>query len=317
MIQLSAKNNATIEIIDNRFPLGQQDTALVLIDDNIIRDKFSLINTGTCPVQYNQYSYGDFEDVCLAKKYLITELNPDCIVDIESGQGYDLSNALMLYATDNTDIGNVTLMPDNITIDSIKEDETYIFSCLVRLLEGSLTISIAEQKIEVTDTITKYDSWLKIRKEIKGSDIKNNNIGLDLFSGKCYIDNIAFFNSKYETTQTDSKLDVEIEILNPCNYDVKINQILNWYSMNCNCNKEEDNNIAILLAVPPITVVDFDSNLLCKFVIKQILPKRVAYLDNIIYNTCNLTIYESDPFILRGYVIPKAQQVLKASLVNE
>lgn len=310
MIVLKAKDNATIEYVDNRFPLGQRTSALIQIEDKLINEQLKLIYTGNCEDKYNYLSYGNFENCCEVKKNITAELNPDCIVDVVSGEGYQFSNALMLYAPKNKDLGKLSLKIDAGTFTA---DTKYIFSCKLKLLSGNLSFTIGNQTIDV---VTDSRDWITVRQEFTVIDTNISSIDVNFNGGKCYIDNIKLFDSKYEIKNSDDELNVEIKILNPCNYDTKIDKVINWNTSICCCKEDTEEQLSVLLYVPPITVVDFADNLLCKFVISRKLPKRIAYLDNIIYNEVNSIIYESQDFVLQGYIIPRAKPITKVSLVS-
>lgn len=310
MIVLKAKDNATIEYVDNRFPLGQRTSALVKIEDKLINEQLKLIYTGNCEDKYNYFSYGNFENCCEVKKNMIAELNPDCVAEIANGEGYKFSNALRLYAPKDKDLGKLSLKIDAGTIIA---NTKYVFSCKLKLLSGNLKFILGNQTVDV---VTDSQNWVTIRQEFTASDdITIDSLGINFSSGKCYIDNIKLFNSKYEIKNSDDEFTVEIKILNPCNYDTKINKIINWNTSLCCCKEYTEEQLNVLLCVPPITVVDFADNLLCRLIISRKLPKRIAYLDNIVYNEVNNIIYESQDFILQGYVTPKCN-ITKVSLVN-
>lgn len=308
MIVLKAKDNATIEYVDNRFPLGQRTSALIQIEDKLINEQLKLIYTGNCEDKYNYFSYGDFEDCCEVKKNITAELNPDCIVDVVSGEGYNYSNALMLYAPKDKDLGKLSLKID---AGKFTADTKYIFSCKLKLLSGNLSFTLGNQIINV---VTDSQDWITVRQEFTVTDTNISSLEVNFNGGKCYVDNIKLFDSKYEIKDSDDELNVEIKILNPCNYDTKIDKVINWNTSICCCKEDTEERLIVLLYVPPITVVDFADNLLCKFVISRKLPKRIAYLDNIVYNEVNNIIYESQDFVLQGYITPKA--ITKVSLVS-
>lgn len=302
MIELIAKENATIKTTDNRFPLGQQTTATVHIQDKYIIDALQVSHTGSCDTQYNYFSYGLFQDIKYANKYITKELNHDCIADIVEGEGYKTTNALMCFAPEGKELGKVTLQPD--IISSFEPSKKYILSCKVRLMSGELSLDISNQNIPVN---LSRDEWFNIRSEFT-ADTTDCDLNIDLVGGKCYISDIKLFESQYELNDTDALFKTEIKILNPCNYDVNINKVANW--------QISEENVDVVLGVPPITVVDFQDNLLCKFIISRTLPKRSSYLDNIVYNRTNSVIYESEPFTLRGYIIPPGLDVTKVSVVT-
>lgn len=312
MIVLKAKSNATIEYVNNHFPLGQRTSALIQIEDEALKEQLSLIYTGDCEDKYNYFPYGDFEDCCEATENIVSELNPDCIVDIVSGEGFNYSNTLMLYAPKNKSLGELKIKS---TKDTLTIGDKYTFSCKVKLISGSLSFNFGDQNIDV---LSESKDWITVRQEFIATENTSGILNVNFASGKCYLDGIKLFKSVHEITNSDAEFDIEIKILNPCNYDTKINKIVSWYNSSCICcdNKDNESDLSVLLDVPPITVVDFADNLLCRFIINRKLPKRVSYLDNIIYNETNTTIYESQDFILCGYIIPKAKPVTKVSLVS-
>lgn len=288
MIELRAKENAKIEIINGEFSLGNRNIAVVHIEDSLINEQLKLINTGNCKSEYNMYPYGDFENEDLVEQNLTTEF---CDADLVEGKGYEFSTCL--YCHDNNISENIGTVKLN-TVNNLKliTGTKYVFSCYIKPVSGCINLIIDNKDIIINENT---NDWILVRKEFI-AESESAELCIQIQNSECYIDNIKLFQAEYEILNSDSKIEVEINILNPHN-NVKINNIVNWCI-------DTDNNVCVILALPPITIVDFSDNILCEFIINQILPEKISYLNNMVYYKVENNIYKSEPFVLNGYMIP-------------
>lgn len=299
MIEINAKENSTVEVVTGDFPIGNRNTILVNIQDPLVNDKLKITGTGTCYEQNNEYTYGQFENENDIYKIEIS-LNENASIGIVSGIGINYSRCLQCIAKDNG-LGTVNMKPDklNITIGN-----TYIFSCYFYLKQGITNIIAKDnQNNEIfnINNTTVTDDWVFISQTFTAKE-EGFNLYIDIpTTGECYFDNIMLFNSINEIMGNLSINDINviINILNPCNYNVKnISKIINW-----EYNKVTEQN-SVILFMPEITVLDYKDNILCELIIYQKYPKKVVELGNTIYNEKTSIIYKSEPFILNGYILP-------------
>lgn len=295
MLEINAKENAAIDIVEGKFPLGQRNTLLVHILDKVISERINVTGTGTCSKANNYYSYGDFERLDSLDE-IITDVNPNSFINIVSGAGCNYSRCL--YCQSESDIGTVELVPDRF---DIVEGKKYIFSFYAKTVSGDVAIVGKDSNGDIIFNIKTEanNEWTLYKQEFVMEDMIFNAFISIITGGECYIDNISLFEADKEIKDVDCPINVELKILNPCQIDsLAVNHVINWY-------KDENENIAVKLYFPPeITNVDYADNILCKLIIYQRVQPRYIILGNSIYEPEYNVIYNSEPFIFNGYILP-------------
>lgn len=284
MLKIKAKENATIEVVDGSFPLGSRDIIQIDIEDEILKQFIKTIGTETCLPEYNLYDYGSFNRKDSVKNIQMS-LNTDSSVNIIDGYGINYSRCLHLVAGESG-LGVCKLVP---TTKPIKGKE-YKLSCCVNTKSENISLNINnKEKIKVPKT----EDWQTIsEKFIFDSDEFTLYVEMPDKS-ELYLDSLMLFEADKEIL--DNKYDdieFDIEILNPIQR-TKIDEVV-YYT--------EDGSVT--LNVPPITVVDYQDNLLCQLNVNIFREPKEKYLGNSYYHKFKECVYTSDPFILSGYVIP-------------
>lgn len=289
MIEISAKESATINVLQSDFPLGKRDKLLLHIEDPVIKDLVSLKNTGICDENNNYYKYGQFNST----NNLILDVQPQTSVTILPGKGIDYSNCL--YCKSVEGYNKITFpLSNNATL--IKDKE-YVLSCYINVIKGEVNLTTEDNTFSIKQQTT--EDWIQIRQEFTAVSETFNLI--TVFENDCefYIDSLFLFEKDKETRIPENNIVAEIDIIGPFNpKNNKINKVINWYK------DEENNEVQILFYFPEITVVDFQDNILCELKIFQHLPKKVSTLGNVVYHDMNTIVYKSEPFVLNGYIIP-------------
>ena len=293
MIEISAKENATVDVIQSDFPLGKRDKLLLHIGDPVIKDLISLKNTGTCNENDNYYKYGQFNST----NNLILDIQPQTSVTISPGKGINYSNCLYCKSIEGY---NKIIFPLSNNIKLIKDKE-YVLTCYINVIKGKVNLTTEDNIFNIEQQILNDndDDWVQIRQEFTALSEDFNLWAI--FENDCefYIDFLLFFEKDKEIKLPENNIAAEIDIISPFNpKNNKIYKVINW-------NKDEDKNeVQVLFYFPEITVVDFQDNILCDLKIFQHLPEKVSTLGNVVYHEVNTVIFESEPFVLNGYIIP-------------
>lgn len=290
MIEISAKENATVNIVQGDFPLGKRDKLLLHIEDPVIKDLIFLKDTGTCNENDNYYKYGQFNST----NNLILDVQSQTSVTISPGKGINYSNCLYCKSVEGY---NKIVFPLSNNATIIK-DKKYVLTCYINVIKGKVNLT-TEDNIFSVEQQTTDDSWVQIRQEFTASS-KNFNLWA-IFENDCefYIDSLLLFEKDKEIKVPENNIAAEMDIISPFNpKNNKIYKVINWYK------NEDKNEVQILFYFPEITVVDFQDNILCDLKIFQHLPEKVSTLGNVVYHEANTVIFESEPFVLNGYIIP-------------
>lgn len=301
MLELIAKDNTEVSVSDGLFPIGQKDTVKIYIEDKIIKDKVTSLDTGVCNPQYNYYSYGYFLNVTDIDN-ISQNLNNNCKIDITNTVIHnENSNSLHLISNNNNGLGIVRLKTDKNIVNSTSNQ--FIFSCGLFVKSGIVNLVLTDNN----DTVIlnkNYDvteDWIDLRETfVATADLQFITLQINIQNtGEAYIDAISVYNSENETKNINYDLCVNLVIDNPhCMNSKNINHVINW-------NKDSINDkLWVLLDFPEITYVDACNNILCRLVITQKLKEKVSTLGNILYNKTDNVIYNSQQFLLTGYDIP-------------
>nr|CAI9751473.1 hypothetical protein DGKKSRWO_DGKKSRWO_CDS_0182 [uncultured phage]CAI9752360.1 hypothetical protein CVNMHQAP_CVNMHQAP_CDS_0183 [uncultured phage] len=290
MLEINAKENSIVEVVEGSFPLGQRNTIKVNILDEEIKDRVQLQQTGICNSSDNDFfSYGEFNNDNDIDHLVITGDNN--IVELIDGEGINYSRCLHCNFTED---GKIEFPTDK---QNMVYGNHYVFSCYIKVTSGS--IKLEDTFFSETSNIT--DDWVFIRKDIDVTEDKYSPITLTptSFPCECYIDNLSLFDASNEilTTDPENRLDVKIEILEPYVPTKNvIDKLITW--------SKTDDNVSVYLYVDPINVVDFGDNILCKLLINQNIQPITEYLGDYTYHNIPEIIYESNKFVLDGYIMP-------------
>lgn len=300
MLEINANPNATVDVLSGDFALGQRNTILIHILDKIISDRISIVGTGTCTKSNNLYSYGELDNLDNVKYSLAQE----AVLDIGISNIDDsFSNCLHCKAETDEGLGLVYL-PVNKLTTQLEVGTNMILSFYINVTSGNATfVAKGKDSHEVFPNFTvEYDAdkqWQHVIKEFTITEDTNIfNLYLDTAGiGEFYLDNVMLFKASDEIKNAQYGIDAEILVKNPIQ-DTCIEKVINW-------NKLDDGNIDITLYFPPITVVDYQDSILCQLRIYQHTNKRVVTLGNTTYNSTKNIIYNSEPFALNGFMLPK------------
>lgn len=288
MLAIRANDNATVDVLEGSFPLGDRNTMRIIIADNIIKNYINEIGTNTCIPAKNLYSYGDFscEDDIGHISYSV-KIGDE--VMIAKGFGTNINPCLYCKGEDL----DINMKPDINQVDTYNNIK-YKFSCTVCATENT-DAHLVLKGVGILD-VPADGEWHELVKEFTPTEDFNLNINT-LGVGTIYIDNVMLFKSAdeiYENIADD--LEFEVEIKNPIQ-DTVISDVINF-------SKADETEPYVTLYVPPITVVDYASNIMCKLRISVLSDPTTKYLGDTHYNKVKQCIYYSDPFILTGYVVP-------------
>lgn len=293
MLNIKAKENSTVEVINGSFPIGERNTIKVEFEDDLIKQYMKGMHTYTCIPEQNMYSYGNFNNEYDIEK-LNLNLNIDDVVEIASGFGVDYSRCLHCVSNNESQgLGLVELKPDNgnkLTIGT-----KYIFSAYVSCTTDT-TAYLDLKDIEIL-YITDKEEQVKYEFTAEKEDF---SVTIDILgAGECYIDNVQLFPAEQEIIENYyDNIDVTIEILNPVQHNSKLNTIINY-------SKPEDENQFILIFMPPtITSLDSFDNILCRLTVNVLQEPKVKILGDSHYSKIEECIYRSEEFILSGYILP-------------
>lgn len=285
MLEIKAKENATIDVIKGTFALGDRNTIKIDIDDDVIKQYLKAVGTDTCIPENNLYTYGNFDYPEDVMSKLKLALNSKSKVEVVDGYGINCSRCLHCVSGSYQGLGLCELPSDSY----ITKDEKYKLSCKFLISEGTDAYINGQQLVT-----TKYNEWQDFVFEF------NATVGETYYylpiqivgEGEIYIDNLMLFKSEDEVKENQfDNVEFCVSICNP-KQDIIINEVVNY----------TDNSI--IMYVPPITVVDFQDNLLCKLSINLYQEQKDKYLGDIKYNKIKECVYNSEPFILTGYILP-------------
>lgn len=301
MLELIAKDNTEVSVSNGLFPIGQKDTVKIYIEDKIIKDKVTSLDTGVCNPQYNYYSYGYFLNVTDIDN-ISQNLNNNCKIDITNTVIHnENSNSLHLISNNNNGLGIVRLKTDKNIVNSTSNQ--FIFSCGLFVKSGIVNLVLTDNNntVILNKNYDVTDDWVDLKETfVATADLQFITLQINIQNtGEAYIDAISVYNSENETKNINYDLCVNLVIDNPhCMNSKNINHVINW-------NKDSINDkLWVLLDFPEITYVDACNNILCRLVITQKLKEKVSTLGNILYNKTDNIIYNSQQFLLTGYDIP-------------
>lgn len=301
MLELIAKDNTEVSVSDGLFPIGQKDTVKIYIEDKIIKDKVTSLDTGVCNPQYNYYSYGYFLNVTDIDN-ISQNLNNNCKIDITNTVIHnENSNSLHLISNNNNGLGIIRLKTDKNIINSTSNQ--FIFSCGLFAKSGIVNLVLTDNNntVILDKNYDVTEDWVDLRETfVATADLQFITLQINIQNtGEAYIDAISVYNSENETKNINYDLCVNLVIDNPhCMNSKNINHVINW-------NKDSINDkLWVLLDFPEITYVDACNNILCRLVITQKLKEKVSTLGNILYNKTDNVIYNSQQFLLTGYDTP-------------
>lgn len=294
MLRIKAKENATIEVLDGSFPLGERNTIKVYFEDSIIKYYFSLLHTYTCIPEQNLYTYGDFRDEDDISN-IVKDLNVNCSASIVSGYGINYSRCL--YCCSENDLGFGTInfpLPKN---TNIVPGTKYIFSVYISS-DADTKATLNLENIQSIDIADGDGSFKQYKYEFVAD---NNTVNLNftiIGKGSCYIDNLQLFPADQEIIENNyDNIDIKINILNPCGNVRSFGQVINY-------SEPESEEYYVLLYVPPITMVDMFDNILCNVSLDVNYEPKVKILGDSHYEKIKENVYLSEPFTLTGYIMP-------------
>lgn len=286
MLKIIAKENATIKVEQSNFPLGVRDTIEIKIEDPIIKQYIKSINTETCIPEYNLYSYGNFDNVTDVE-FVKTSLNTGSSISVVDGYGVNCSRCLKCKAGD-LGLGLCVLKPTTPVIHGLK----YKLSCYVNT-DTDIELMVNDESVTINSTNGEWkQAYIEFIPETEVSlSISMSN------KGTLYFDSLMLFESSKEIHDNYfDNVEVEVVVKNPIQ-DTVINEIINYSDPN-------DKDTSVLMYVPPITVVDYQDNLLCQLRVNLYQEPKDKYLGDTKYNKVKECVYNSDPFILTGYILP-------------
>lgn len=288
MLEIRAKEDATIAVEKGSFPLGGRDKIKIYIEDEIIKQYIKTLNTNVSTVEANLYQYGTFSNESDIKN-ISYNLKLGASVKIAPGFNDNYSRCLYCHA-ENTGLGTCILKPSK-QVEISTLDIPYKFSCRVAATEGTT----AYLKCKGADilSIPADGEWHQIYTTFTAKE--NFEVSVEMLSqGDIYIDDLDLFKSEDEVIDNYfDNIEFEVSILNSCSSsNVKINDIITY------------GNDFVILDVPPIINVDYQDNILCQLIVNLYQMPRLQILGDTEYNKVKECVYQSDPFILTGYILP-------------
>lgn len=283
MLEIKAKENATIDVIKGTFALGDRNTIKIDIDDDVIKQYLKAVGTDTCIPENNLYSYGNFDYPEDVMPKLKLALNPKSTVEVVDGYGINCSRCLHCVSGSDQGLGLCELPSDSYII----EGEKYKLSCKFNAIENT------DAYINGWSITADENKWLDLVLDITASTTGYFYLPIQIVGeGEIYIDNLMLFKAEDEVKENQfDNVEFCINICNP-KQDIIINEVINY------------TDDSITMYVPPITVVDFQDNLLCKLSINLYQEQRDKYLGDTKYNKIKECVYNSEPFILTSYILP-------------
>lgn len=292
MLEIKAKSDATIDVIDGAFPLGLRNTIKINIEDDNIKQYIKTIGTDTCIQENNLFSYGNFNYFSDIDN-LQLNLNMYSSAVIAPGYGHDYSGCLYCKSEDEKDgLGTVTMIPDKSKLEIGKD---YTLSCYVNITENTdLYFDISGTLVNPTQ---QKDKWVFFTHKFT-AESEDFSLSFVLPStGEFYVDSVQLFLSDQEIIDNYyDNLKFSVDILNPCQTTI-IDRVVNY-------SKPDNESVYVILYLPEITTVDFQDNLLCKLRISLLQEQRDKYLGQSEYNKIEECVYNSQEFILNGYMLP-------------
>lgn len=296
MLTIKAKENATVEVVEGSFPLGERNTLKVIIEDDVLKQYVKSIGTNTTLNENNLYPYGDFnypEDM----KNVQLNLNPQSTVNIENGYGQNYSRCLHCKTENVTQgLGHCILNPVSVLDDGYKYKLVFYILC-----KDDTEVIVSAQNIE-TFKVKTNNEWKQIITEF---DCTERKFALDFStetSGEFYIDSVLLFKAEDEIFR-DYYENIVFEIKKYpqqlTGYEYETERIISY-------SGPDDEDISVLMYFPPITQLDYADNLCCKldvYLTSKVEEDKI--LGDTYYNTEDREyIYKSDMFILTGYILP-------------
>lgn len=357
MLEFYANENATVDLVENRFPLGLRDTVKIHILDQKIIDLLDLKSYGQCSEQNNMFTYGYFdippEDKDVITTSFVTKLDENgnevkysnvdygvvsgvnnndsqCMrikLDaddkyiqfkadkdkLQPGVKYKFSflsthDDLILnnYASCDTDDSSIKCSRKHVYITKTKYEKAkgwYLYTSSV------FSLPTEEEKAEEAKAKRKADRFKRlasINQVVSSSEGNESDAPIsgeeDIFEirfkgdiGEFYLDNLSLFNVEDELSEASNDIKLEIEIVNPVQYDVKIDRVIRW-------NKTET-DVYALMYVPPITVVDYQDKITCKLKVYAELDGKYNLFGDYLYTDKEEVIYTSELFNLQGCIL--------------
>lgn len=299
MLEITAKSDATVSVIEGSFPVGERNQIKINIEDDVLKQYIKTIGTNTCIPEYNLYSYGNFSSLGDIEKIQLN-LNPGSAVSIISGYGKDHSRCLYCNSTTDAGLGLCELVPDT---QKLTIGEKYKFVAYVKAESGSV-VQLNLKDIQ-NNTVVADSDWKLIVNEFTATTEDFSATVNIQGVGTCYIDSISLFLAENEIINNYyDNIEICVDIVNPCNNDVLINDVITY-------SKPDSSETYVILYVPPITVLDFEDNILCQLRINLLQEQRDKYLGDSKYNKIKECVYNSNNFILNGYIIPYDKEYQK------
>lgn len=284
MINLVAKENATIEVVDGTFPLGRKQQAKIVIEDDVLKSYLQKEPTGTCLPDKNMF----FNDALMTyvKSY-------SGIAKPEYVPYFDENHSGCMYIkTIMGDSHYCKIEPQNKHLETGKE---YIFSFYYYSVDCTVTYIKIPDFPDLVFPITPHEDnkWthqiFKFTYDKSMETLFNGFVFEIKGDGSFYIDSFQLFNVKDE---------VYINKLEGLKFELC--DIMNRYY------KAEDvaafGEDYLIMNLPPITYVDYRDCVTLEFVVVYTVSEKDFYLGNSIYYPEKTIVYKSDPFILSGFV---------------
>lgn len=286
MLKITAKENATVSVEQGDFPLGARDTMEIRIEDPIIKQYIESVNTNTCIPEYNLYAYGNFDSPSEIENIKVS-LNQGSSVAIVDGYGRNYSRCLKCEAGESG-LGLCVLKPTTPAIHGLQ----YKLSCYVNT-DTDIELMANDESVVIHST---NGEWQQAYIEFIPEDDVSLSIVM-LNKGTLYFDSLMLFESSKEIHENYfDNVEIEVVVNNPIQ-NTTINEIINYSNPN-------DKDTSVLMYVPPITVVDYQDNLLCQLRVNLYQEPKDKFLGDVQYNKVKECVYDSDPFILTGYILP-------------
>lgn len=285
MITIKAKENATIEVVDGSFPLGQRNCIKVYIEDQTVKDIINSIGTDTMIKPDNLYSYGNFSSLSDINSVKFN------LSSLENNVSVNFDNSLRVFGSSEENKQSCILKADRYDLIPGK---TYTISCYLSCDELNSELTLECQPY-FNNTIVCENKTIEKQIWTTSFVATTSKTEFDLTvvaKGNWYISNLQLFSIEKEINKYYDDIYFSVNVENPIQ-NISIDRLVTL-------NKED---MYIILYLPPVTLVDYQDNLLCRFSINLLQEPRNKYLGDSIYNKENICIYNSETFILNGYMI--------------
>lgn len=300
MITLRANENAIIDVIDGAFPLGQRNTIKVFIADENLKQYIKTVGTDTCLKEHNLINYGDFNQEHSIDN-IVLNLTFNSSVYLASGYLDNLSRCLYCTTTDSSGLGTCKLK----LTGKLEKGKKYKLSFKSSADATGLYLSIDNNLISIANSPNK---WQAMTFAFTANSDNIDGLYVIMSSGWCYLDDIQLFSVENEVADNYyDNIEAEIKINNPIQNTV-INEIIN-YSL------PTADEPYIILYMPEISVVDFQDNLMCNLVINLLQEPHNSYLGNTYYHKEKTCVYQSENFVLNGFILPPDSEQNEYELV--